>query len=273
LVIDPSNPAILYAGTGGASSGDGVYKSADGGVSWRGVWNGAGRGVRALAIAPSNPAVLYVATGNSGVYKSADGGASWTAVNIQTEGFFSGPSSENTFFCALAIDPVNSAIVYAGACGGYSGSVVLKSADGGESWTAVNNGLRTPDTSSFVNALAIEASNPATIYAGAAGGVFKSTDGGGSWTAANNGLPNRSVSTLAIDPVNPATLYAASGGVFFKSTNGGTNWSAAGSGLRFPVSTLAINPVNPTTIYAGTPGSGVFKSTDGGATWQPTGAD
>src|SRR6202162_4411892 len=89
-----------------------------------------------------------------------------------------------------------------------------------------------------VQALAIDPANPATLYAGTAGGgVSKSTNGGGSWKSVNNGLTSTIVTALAIDPSAPATLYAGTyggteGGGVFKSTNGGESWTAINTGLN-----------------------------------------
>ena len=142
---------------------------------------------------------------------------------------------------------------------------VFKSTNGGESWTAINAGL----TNTFVYALAIDPSAPATLYAGTFGGVFKSTNGGGSWIAVNTGLTDTGVFALAIDPSAPATLYAGtSNGGVFKSINGGASWTAINTGLTSTeIRALAIDPANPATLYAGTSGGGVFKSTNGGASW------
>jgi photosystem II stability/assembly factor-like uncharacterized protein len=122
----------------------------------------------------------------------------------------------------------------------------------------------------YVNALAINPANPATLYAGTyGGGVIKSTDSAGTWAAANTGLTNLTIQALAINPSTPATLYAgtADGGVF-KSTDSGGTWAAANTGLtNLTIQALAINPSTPATLYAGTSYSGVFKSTDSGGTW------
>jgi photosystem II stability/assembly factor-like uncharacterized protein len=282
LAIDPANPATLYAGT----SSDGVFKSTDGGGSWSPANTGLpnNTGVSVLAIDPTNPATLYAGvliyaggTTSGGVFKSSDGGVNWSPAN---SGLPAGSVS------ALAIDPVNSATVYAGHAG-YAGVPlgggrgVFKSTDGGKIWSPANSGL----TATSVFAQAIDPDNPATLYAGTSGGVFKSTDGGGSWNLANSGLPVASVSALSIDPANSATLYAAyrgffspSGGVggVFKSSDGGVNWNPANSGLPEFVYALAIDPVNPATLYAGAQAFefrqrsyGIFKSTDGGGSWRP----
>ncbi len=85
----------------------------------------------------------------------------------------------------------------------------------------------------YVNTLAIDPSNPNTIYAGTIqGGVCKSTNGGDTWIQTGSGLTDLHVRSLAIDPSNPTTIYAGTdaGGVF-KSTNGGDSWNPINSGL------------------------------------------
>ena len=118
-------------------------------------------------------------------------------------------------------------------------------------------------------ALAINPSNPTTLYAGTdGGGVFKSTDSGGTWTPASAGLTNLYVYAFAINPANPATLYAGTlGGGIFRSTNSGGSWAAANRGLTNSYArALAINSTTPDILFAGTD-DGVFKSTDSGNTW------
>jgi len=128
-------------------------------------------------------------------------------------------------------------------------------------WSAINSGL----TNTHVIVLAIDPSNPSTLYAGTEGGVFKSTDGGGSWSAINSGLTNTHVWALAIDPTNTSTLYAGTESGIFKSTDGGGHWSYCS--LPYEVNALAIDPTNPSIVYAVTQSAGVFKSTNGGGSW------
>ena len=120
LVFDPTTPTTLYA----ATHYDGVYKSEDGGDTWRYLRQS--REVRGflLAIAPTTPTTLYV-YGRRGVYKSADGGATWRAVNRGLE------LGEMNSVSALSIDPTNPRVVFAGTDTG-----VYKSDDGGETWTS-----------------------------------------------------------------------------------------------------------------------------------------
>lgn len=213
LAIDPSVPATLYAST---YSG-GVFKSSNGGGSWSAINTGLTTEylliVSSLVIDPSAPATLYAGTGynvefgpGDGVFKSTNGGETWSEINA---------GLTNPSVLALVIDPTNPATLYAGTVAGFfPGPLggVFKSTNAGGNWSAINTGL----TSTDVSALAIDRSNPATLYAGTSGGgVFKSSDGGGSWTAMNHGLTDTTVSALAIDPANPAKLYAGTGaGVF-----------------------------------------------------------
>ncbi len=126
-----------------------------------------------------------------------------------------------------------------------------------------------------VNALAIDPSNPSTIYVGTPrGGVFKSLDGGTSWAAVNNGLTTPFVLSLAIDPTRPSTIYAGGAVGVFKSVDGAEHWNLSSAGLPIgSVRALAIDPANPSILYAGFDpgprrlGGGAYKSVDGGIRW------
>ncbi len=283
MVIDPSDPAILYAGTG-----DGIFKSTNGGQSWTAVNSGLtavdviedlpAAIVLTLAIDPSNSTTLYAGTLANGVFKSTNGGQNWTAASsgLPAVALFGIPGILPVV-TSLAIDPSNPATVYAGVTAGELTDGVFKSTDGGQSWTAVNFDL----TPTSVFALVLDPASPATIYAGTFGkGVFKSSTGGQSWAAINSGLAAAVVPALALDVSSPGTLYAGTGNGVFKSTNSGQSWIAANSGIRNAlVTALAVDPTNPATVYAGTgiPGgsgsTGVFKTTDGGASWTAAHSD
>jgi photosystem II stability/assembly factor-like uncharacterized protein len=172
---------------------------------------------------------------------------------------------EGAQIVSLAVHPADSATIYAGT----DGVGVLKSTNGGGSWTLVNDGLTHPE----VRALAIDPGSPATLYAGTdGGGIFKTTDGGASWSAFNEGLTAAAdlrVWALAVDPVNPATLYAKTwSGSIFKSTDGGLNWDLVNTG-QGRVFALALRSA---TLYAASTSDGVVKTTDGGANWSAAGA-
>jgi photosystem II stability/assembly factor-like uncharacterized protein len=268
LLVDPSDPATLYAG----SATGGIFKSTDGAVSWRAV-NQELRdsGIRAMAMDPMNPATLYAGTQGGSVYKSTDGGENWTALSLDRRGW----SVES-----LAVHPSDPNVVFTGTTG-----TLLKSIDGGATWSESGAGLPTDSTGrvdAHVGALVFDASSPDTIYAGTArAGVFKSTDGGASWTSASNSLvsalPSRRaalVASLAIDASDPAILYAGSpfDGVF-RSLDGAASWSPVNNGLpRSIAGTVSVGRLmfdeRTSTLYA-TSGEQVFKTTDRGQTWLP----
>jgi len=228
LVIDPHTPGTLYVGSGSF----GVFKSTDSGNTW----NAANTGlppedsfeVDSLAIDPSAPGTtLYVGTFDgvdAGLFKSTNGGDSWSAL---TTGLSNGYVLSNGYLTALAIDTrTTPSALYVGFVGslGFGGSL-LKSTDGGESWSARTTGLSS-DTIN-VNALAIDISTtPSTVYAGLGassqagiceGGVYKSTNGGDSWSALTTGLSGDAlcVDALAIDTTTPSRVYAGTdAGVF-----------------------------------------------------------
>jgi hypothetical protein len=144
LVFDPTTPTTLYA----ATFYNGVYKSEDGGATWRYLRQS--REVRGflLAIAPTTPTTLYV-YGGRGVYKSADGGETWRAVNRGLE------LGERHSVSALSIDPTNPRMVFAGTDNG-----VYKSTDGGATWRKAEGYF--PE----INALSIDPTNSQVIVAG-----------------------------------------------------------------------------------------------------------
>ena len=210
VAIAPSLSSTLYAG-----AWDAVFKSIDGGLSWEMRSNGLpGFYVSALAIDPTNADVVYVAQAVAGfssgpdtdkIFKSTDGGGQWRQVPI--------PVPAPVAIRSLAIDPATPSIVYAAYApfgAGKSGGV-LKSIDAGETWIAAQNGL--PDTID-VNALAIDPSTPARIYAATQQGVFMSSDAAASWTPINSGLTNLQIWSLSIDRTGSLLRAATAAGLF-----------------------------------------------------------
>jgi photosystem II stability/assembly factor-like uncharacterized protein len=260
LVVAPSDPRVLYAGTRGA----GVFRSTDGGRSWE-RRNGHGTGalldldILAVAVDPSDPDRVYAGTLRRGLSRSIDGGESWT-VPAQGEGL--GASVQ-----AIVVDPAHPSTAYASRNGS-----LLKTVDRGATWTPLAGAPY------FAISLALDPSAPRTIYAGNLEGVFRSTNGGVTWTRLP-GTGNGTVNALAVDPRNPATVYAAFYSYpeiryqLFKSVDRGQTWrrSSRGLGVETGVAlySLAVDPVAPATLYAGT-SRGVYKSTNAGRTWQPS---
>jgi photosystem II stability/assembly factor-like uncharacterized protein len=186
VTIDPKNPSTVYV----TKFLTGVYKSTDGGASWRAANLGMPTNptgfptccVSPALIDPQNPNTLYAAGVNSTsltMYRTTNAGLSWSAIGSVAQAFVIGPQGA----------------LYAAGAGG-----LIKSADGGATWSPVNFGFR-PDP---VGLFAIDPRSSTTLYAGGR----KSTDGGMSWFAANAGIQGGMVA-LAIDPQAPDTLYTA----------------------------------------------------------------
>jgi photosystem II stability/assembly factor-like uncharacterized protein len=204
-----------------------------------------------------------------------------------------GPAAESpSYIAAIQIDPKRPNVVYASALGGSRGAVI-KSTDGGRTWSAADTGLtaprgyHTPFTGLRVDALAIDPRSPNLLYAGTGLGVYKTSDGAKTWKLASKGidlrgdpLPHRLIEgtiwALAVDPVQTSRVYAASGRGVVKTNNGGVTWTNVLSG-RFVVN-LAVDPRRPKTVYASdstyrstTPRGSIYKSVDGGGSWRATG--
>lgn len=261
LALDPQRPTTVFAATLDA----GVFKSEDGGGSWRPLTIASnGTRVDSLAITAQEPETVYAGTGG-GVFKSTDGGASWQAAN---SGLFGKESAQERqhrldegYVYALVVDPRDSDTVYAGTW--IRG--LLKTMNGGASWQRL--AFRS------VGPVVLDPNDPETIYVGLVGafvgrgraesGVSKSTDGGRTWQPA--GLSGTNVDALAVDPKHADILYAGTAEGLLKSSDGGNTWRAGG--LKGSVSEVKIDPEKPTTLSAAT-NAGIFKSTDAGRTWQ-----
>ncbi len=234
LAIDPNNSNIIYAASFVGDDGT-VFKSTDGGANWSESIDGL-KNVEEVVIDPLDSKTLYVGA-YDGVFKSTNGGASWTRIS--------------TLHAAnpLVIDPVNSSIIYAASLvfdyfEGFYYSILFKSIDGGASWSQL------PITIDGRIALAIDPSNPNTVYAGS----YRSINGGVSWTSSS---VYGYVVALAIDPVHPKTIYAGTGSGVFKSTDEGTSWGEFNGGMTKPnVNALVIDSTG-TFLHAGT-NAGIF---------------
>ncbi len=190
--------------------------------------------------------------------------------------------SSPSYISAIQVDPKRPNVVYVGA--GHQG--VLKSTDGGQTWSAANKGLTAPPDSAAwrVDALALNARSPNILYAGTGLGVFKSSDGARTWRRASTGIDfgddplehRLAEGFIWATAVHGSTVYAAGGsrsaGGIWKSTNGGATWKRV---LRSPVVNVALDPRRPNTVYAsGIKGgsnrgrNSIYKTVDGGGRWR-----
>ncbi|HEV8169878.1 MAG TPA: hypothetical protein VGP59_11030, partial [Pyrinomonadaceae bacterium] len=245
--IAPSNPDVIYAGTGEADMrdsiafGNGVYKSSDAGNTWKHLGLENTRQIGRIIVDPKNPNTVFVAAlGNvyapnpdRGVYRSRDGGATWQKVLFK---------NEDVGAIDLAFDPVDPKIVYATL------------------WNA-----RRP---------------PWFIYTpanGPGGGIFKSVDGGSTWKEISAGIPleGRGHIGISVAPANRNRIFAVvdakDGGVFW-SNDAGTTWTRLSSDKRlwdrgWYFEKVTVDPKNADVVYV--MNTSMYRSTDAGKTWTP----
>ncbi len=241
------------------------------GVASYPCWHSASRGMPpaayVLAIAV-DARTLYAGTITHGIQKSIDGAATWKPAAGAFPPLGEAITERPAAVISLALDPFRPGGLYAGTSSGG----ILRTADGGATWTAANRGLHAlasrPPVYPPVAALVVDPSRPRTLYASVLGaGVLKSRDGGAHWqparaglqsSATSTGLRNRYVRALEPDPRRPGTVYAGTLGGVFETVDRGRRWKPLNDGLRNRlVQALAFEPRSD-TLYAGTLGSGVF---------------
>jgi photosystem II stability/assembly factor-like uncharacterized protein len=205
LAIDPMHRSTVYATNLG-----GVWKTTNGGVTWRNVLPRHFVYFGSLAIDPRRPKTVYASasatTPRESIYKSVDGGGSWRATGPDgLRGYLGGP---------IVVDRRQPATVYAGGARGLSAS-----ANGGRTWSRLLS-LQRPRPFDGVT-IALDPSRANVLYVGTTHGIMKSEDGGQTWSAPR--LAGRSVGDIAIAPTQPQTIYAGGDGIW-KSRDGGTTW-------------------------------------------------
>jgi photosystem II stability/assembly factor-like uncharacterized protein len=284
LALAPSNPDIIWAGTGEANNrqssswGNGVWKSTDGGAHWTHVGLDETRHIGRIVIDPRNPDIVYVAAlghlwgpnRERGLYKTTDGGKTWANTKF---------IDENTGFVDVAIDPANPRVLYAasyqrrrtpwGFDGGGPGSGLYKTTDAGRTWTRLTAGLPSGDTGRI--GLAIYAKNPDVLYAAienADGGLFRSDDAGRSWKRMNR-LDQRPsyFSQVRIDPQDDRRIYMLASPLYI-SDDGGRTFRADGArNVHVDHHAMWIDPHRPSFVILGDDG-GVWMSWDRAQTWR-----
>ena len=298
LAVAPSNPEIIYVGSGEGlrrpdlSVGDGIYKSTDGGGTWQHLGLRDAQQIGSILVDPRDPnRVLVAALGHPygpneerGVFRSSDGGATWQKVLYK---------DENTGAIDLAFDPTNSQVVYAvlwvsrrppwttGGSYGAPGSGLYKSVDGGTTWQELTKGLPSGSDLGRIG-LAIAPSDPSRMYAlvqsDKLGGVYRSDDAGESWQRVNTEERvygrGDDFACVRAHPKDRNTIFITNTSTY-RSTDGGSSFTAIkGAPGGDDYHTVWINPEDP-QIIALASDQGATISVNGGATWsswynQPT---
>ena len=273
----------IYVGT----AGGGIWKTTNGGASFKPIFDKYCMSIGAVAIDQKNPKIVYAGAGESnmrntvsigdGMYKSSDGGENWVKIGLDSTEHIS----------KIAIDPKNSSTIYVAAPGPlWSDGTqrgLFKSTDGGQTWKKI---LYINEKAGCAD-IAIDPSNPDVIYAstwefrrlpysfnsgGNGSGMYKSMDGGKTWKELTNGLPKKPFGRIAFTlapsaPNNLVAIVESNETGLFISSDGGETWKQQSATANivarpFYFSTIAIDPKDPKRVYR--PAFTFSYSNDGG---------
>ncbi len=286
VVLDPSNSNVVWTGTGennhqrALGYGDGVYKSIDGGKSWKNMGLKDSRQIGMIAIDPRNTDVVYVAAegsvwgpgGERGLYKTTDGGKNWNKIlNI----------SDNTGVNNIIMDPRNPDVLYATSeqrrrhvhtkIGGGPETAIYKSTNAGASWDKLTSGLPGEDMGGI--GLAISPVNPDYLYAiieaaNDASGFYRSTNRGATWSKmSDHSAQGQYYNEIYCDPVDVDVVYSMET-VSQVTNDGGKTWKSLGRKARHVDDhAIWIDPGNTKHFLIGGDG-GIYETWDSGAEYE-----
>src|ERR1051325_9764615 len=299
LAIAPSNPRVIYVGSGEAdmrsdiAQGNGMYKSVDGGKTWARIGLEDSQQIGDVVVSPSDETRVYVAApghpygpiSQRGVFRSKDGGKSW-------ERILSRNGDSDTGAIDIALEPGNPRVVYAALWqtrrtpwsvyppSNGPGSGLFKSTDGGEHWTELRgNGL--PEKPGRIG-LAISPAQPQRVYAiidAEKGGMYRSDDAGATWTRTSSDarIWRRGwyFGGITAEPDDADVVWSCNVNLY-RSSDAGKTWvPTKGAPGGDDYHTLWIDPQQPSRRILGVD-QGAVVSVNGGKTWsswynQPTG--
>ncbi|MCM8570079.1 glycosyl hydrolase [Gramella jeungdoensis] len=288
VTIDPSNPNIIWVGTGEnvggrhVGYGDGVYKSEDGGQSWKNMGLKTSEHISEIIVHPEDSNIIWVAAqgplwnkgGERGLYKSLDGGKSWKKVL---------GGNEWTGVTDIMLDPRNPDRIYAATwqrhrtvasyMGGGPDSGIHRSEDGGETWTELDQGI--PKSNLGKIGLAISPQKPDVIYAAIEtdqrqGGLFRSEDRGASWTKMSDAVSGATgphyYQELYASPHEFDRLYLMDVRIQTSGDGGKTFKQLKEEDKHSDNHAIAFRDDDPDYLLVGTD-AGIYESFDNAETW------
>ena len=286
IVLDPKNPLTVWVGTGennsqrSVSYGNGVYRSDDGGKTWKNLGLKSSEHIGRIAIDPKDSETVYVAAqgplwgpgGDRGLYKTTDGGKTWKKILS---------ISDNTGVTDVVIDPQNPQTVYAASyqrrrhmwtlINGGPETALYKSTDSGATWNKLKAGLPTTDLGRIGLAISPVDSNVlyATVEAAdRKGGVFRSNDRGGSWERRNEfDAGAMYYSRIVADPQNVDRVYVMNVFLMVSDDGGKTLRRLGEKSKHVDNHDIWIDPKDNNHYFVGCDG-GVYESYDRGANWE-----
>ena len=286
ITMDPSNSNVIWIGTGennnqrSVAYGDGVYKSEDGGKSFKNMGLKDSEHIGKIIVHPSNSNIVYVAAygplwssgGDRGLFKTSNGGETWDKVL---------EISEHTGISDVVMDPRNPDVLFAAAhqrrrhvwtyIDGGPESAIYKTVDGGSKWNKLSNGLPSGQLGRI--GLAISPANMDYVYAiikasGKKGGFFRSTDRGASWSKMSDYQTSGNYyQEIVCDPINQDKVFSMNTWLHH-TENGGKSFKKTGEKHKHVDNhCMWIDPSNTNHWIVGCDG-GIYETWDHAKNWQ-----
>jgi len=287
VTLDPNNPHVVWVGTGenngqrSVAYGDGIYRSDDGGKSWKNKGLKKSEHIGKILVDPRNSNVVYAAAqgplwsdgGDRGLYKTTDGGDTWEPIIS---------ISQYTGVSDIVMDPRNPDVIYASAyqrrrrvftfISGGPESALLKTTNGGTSWDTLHSGIPQNVDLGRIG-LAISPANPDIVYAiveaeNGKGGFYRSTNRGASWEKRDDYFTSGNYyQEIVCDPKDPDKVYSLDTWSHI-TTDGGKTFKRLGEDRKHVDNhALWIDPTNTEHLLMGCDG-GMYESYDGAVNWR-----
>ena len=287
IAIAPSDPSVVWVGSGepnnrqSSSWGDGIYKSLDGGKTWKHMGLEKTHHIGRIVINPKNPDIVFVAAQGHlwgpnperGVYKTTDGGKTWSQVL---------KINDDTGVSDIAMDPESPDMLYAAAYerrrtpfgfdGGGPDSAIYKTADGGATWKKLTKGLPYENGGADTGRIGLDIyrKDPNIVYAEIQhehGGTFRSEDKGETWKRMGDTDPRPSYySQIRVDPNNDLRIWELGAQMYYSEDGGKTFTTQRVRGIHGDFHAMWIDPADSNHMLAGCDG-GINWSYDAGKTW------